>query len=152
VAGSKPRILLVDDAPDTRVLLADLLRRRGYEVDESPDGADALRRVIQSPPDLVVTDALLPRRSGFDVCAEIKREESTRRIPVLIVTSITKTVGMSDDYWKRKSNADDFLSKPFEVPELVSRMELLLMEGRRADRRRLDGRGRPALGSPSPGI
>ena len=131
MATPRPRVLLVDDAPDTRVLLADLLRRRGYEVEESTDGADALRRVAQSPPDLVVTDALLPRRSGFEVCSELKRDERTRDIPVLMVTSITRTVGMSDDYWKRKSNADDFLSKPFEVPELVSRMELLLLAAQR---------------------
>lgn len=131
MAKEKRRVLLVDDAPDTRVLLADLLRHRGYEVEESADGADALQRVAKSPPDLVITDALLPRRSGFEVCAEIKREERTRRIPVLLVTSITQTVGMSDDYWRRKSNADDFLSKPFEVPELVSRMELLLLGAQR---------------------
>ena len=121
----------MDDAPDTRVLLADLLRHRGYEVEESPDGADALQRVAKAPPDLVVTDALLPRKSGFEVCAAMKREERTKYIPILMVTSITRTVGMSDDYWRQKSNADDFLSKPFEVPELVSRMELLLMGERR---------------------
>ncbi len=127
---ARPRVLLVDDAPDTRVLLADLLRRRGYEVEESADGADALEKVANGLPDLVVTDALLPRRSGFEVCAEMKRSERTREIPVLMVTSITRTVGMSDDDWRRRSNADDFLSKPFDVPELVSRMERLLTRSR----------------------
>lgn len=122
----------MDDAPDTRVLLADLLRRRGYDVDESPDGADALRRLAESPPDVVITDALLPRRSGFEVCAELKRGETTRRIPVLMVTSITATVGGTDEAWRRKSNADDFLSKPFDVRRLVERIERLL--GRREPR------------------
>jgi CheY-like chemotaxis protein len=126
----KPRVLLVDDAPSTRVLLGDILRRRGYEVEESHDGLDALERVWTSPPDVILTDLVLPGRNGFDLVSELKADARTREIPVLVVTSITGTVGMSDDYWRRKSNADDFLSKPFEVPELVSRMELLLLRSR----------------------
>ena len=138
---SRPRILLVDDSPTTRVLLADLLRGRGYEVEESGDGADAIERADRWTPDLVVTDALLPRRDGFEVCAEMRR----RGIPVLLVTSIGKTVRMSEEEWRRRSRADGFLSKPFDVRELVGRMERLLEAWRSG--RIVDGSRAGSLGS-----
>jgi DNA-binding response OmpR family regulator len=119
-------ILVVDEARSSREALACVLRNRGYRVDESQDGADALQRIVEEPPDLVILDAMLPRRSGIEICQSIKSENPPRKLPVILVTSITRTIGRNDHYWKEKTGADEFLSKPFAPQDLLSRIERLL--------------------------
>jgi two-component system sensor histidine kinase ChiS len=124
--NSPKTILVVDEARSSREALAGVLRNRGYRVNESEDGADALQRLLEEPPDLVILDAMLPRRSGIEICQSLKSENPPRKLPVILVTSITRTIGKNDRYWKDKTGADEFMSKPFAPDDLLSRIERLL--------------------------
>ena len=120
------RILIVEDTKSIREIVAFMLRSKGYETVESGDGQDAEQKIRQQPPDLIVLDAMLPKKTGFDVCQTLKADEAYKAIPILMLTAITRDTGKSDEYWKEKSQADDFMSKPFKATELVERIEKLL--------------------------
>jgi len=120
------RILIVEDTKSIREIVAFMLRSKGYETSESGDGQDAEQQVRSQPPDLIVLDAMLPKKTGFDVCQSLKADEALKKIPILMLTAITRDTGKSDEYWKEKSQADDFMSKPFKATELVERIEKLL--------------------------
>jgi DNA-binding response OmpR family regulator len=120
------KILVVDDTKSIREIVAFMLRGKGYEVIEAADGEDARRKATSEAPDLLVLDAMLPKVTGFSLCAELKADERYRSIPILMLTAITRDTGKSDDYWREKSQADDFMSKPFKAQDLVSRVEKLL--------------------------
>ena len=120
------KILIVEDTKSIREIVAFMLRSKGYETEESGDGQDAEQRVRDNPPDLVVLDAMLPKKTGFDVCQSLKSDEKLKHIPILMLTAITRDSGKSDEYWREKSQADDFMSKPFKATELVERIERLL--------------------------
>lgn len=119
-------ILVVDDTKSIREIVAFMLRGRGYDVVESADGEDARAKIKAGKPDLVVLDAMLPKVTGFDLCAELKASSEFKAIPILMLTAITKDTGKSDEYWREKSQADDFMSKPFKATELVARVEKIL--------------------------
>ena len=119
-------VLIAEDSASIRSILAYLLRARGYEVIESADGSDGLEKALALRPDLIVLDVLMPGKTGFDVCSYLKANESTRSIPVLILTSITRDSGKSDDHWKKLSGADEFVSKPFKAHDLLARIDGLL--------------------------
>lgn len=119
-------ILVVDDTKSIREIVAFMLRGRGYEVAEAGDGQEAREKIKAARPDLVVLDAMLPKVTGFDLCAELKADPDFKSMPILMLTAITKDTGKSDEYWREKSQADDFMSKPFKATELVARVEKLL--------------------------
>lgn len=120
------RILIVEDTKSIREIVAFMLRSKGYETVESGDGQDAEQKIRSHPPDLIVLDAMLPKKTGFDVCQTLKADNTYKGIPILMLTAITRDTGKSDEYWKEKSQADDFMSKPFKATELVERIEKLL--------------------------
>lgn len=120
------KILVVDDTKSIRDIVAYLLRTQGFEVAEAADGLDAQKKVEADPPDLLVLDAMLPKKTGFELCAELKKDERTRKIPILMLTALTRDTGKTDEYWREKSQADDFMSKPFKATELVERIVKLL--------------------------
>lgn len=125
--GAVPKtILVVEDSRSIREIVAFMLRGRGYEVVECADGADARQKVQAVRPDLVVLDAMLPYVTGFELCAELKADPGTRGIPVIMLTALTRDSGKSDDYWRERSQADAFMSKPFKATELIARVETLL--------------------------
>jgi DNA-binding response OmpR family regulator len=126
---SRKTVLIAEDTAAIRTIIAFLLRARGYEVLESPDGNDALEKALAYRPDLVILDVLMPGKQGFEVCTYLKSNEETRSIPIMILTSITRESGKSDDHWRRLSNADDFVSKPFKAHDLLARIERLLELG-----------------------
>jgi two-component system, OmpR family, alkaline phosphatase synthesis response regulator PhoP len=115
------RILIVEDEPALRLSLGDRLRAEGYEVEVAADGDAGFERARAGPFDLVVLDVMLPGRSGFDVCRDLRREGV--ETPVLMLTArgevIDKVLGL-------KLGADDYLVKPFDSLELVARIEALL--------------------------
>lgn len=119
-------ILVVDDTKSIREIVAFMLRGRGYDVTESSDGEDARAKIKAAKPDLLILDAMLPKVTGFDLCAELKADAATQGLPILMLTAITKDTGKSDDYWREKSRADDFMSKPFKATELIARVEKIL--------------------------
>jgi DNA-binding response OmpR family regulator len=123
------KVLVVDDTKSIREIVAFMLRGKGYDVAEAADGEEARRKAFDEGPDLIVLDAMLPKVTGFALCAELKADERTKTIPILMLTAITRDTGKSDDYWREKSQADDFMSKPFKAQDLVGRVERLLARG-----------------------
>ncbi|HVR86795.1 MAG TPA: response regulator [Planctomycetota bacterium] len=125
--GRGPRtILLVEDSKNLREIIAMTLRGRGWGVIESEDGEDALEKVRTQEPDLILLDVILPGISGFEVCSLLKSDDRYRQIPIVMLSGITRDSGKSDDHWKRLSNADAFISKPFRAHQLMSRLDELL--------------------------
>lgn len=122
------RILVVDDTKSIREIVSYLLRSRGYEVMEASDGEEAWEIATTESPDLIVLDAMIPRKTGFEICEQLKKDERWKKIPVLMLTAITRDSGKSDEYWREKSQANDFVSKPFKATDLVERVLRLLGE------------------------
>lgn len=120
------KILVVDDTKSIREIVSYLLRSRGYEVIEAADGQDAWEKATTEGPDLIVLDAMIPKKTGFEICEELKNDERWKNIPILMLTAITRDSGKTDEYWREKSKADDFVSKPFKAPDLVQRVLRLL--------------------------
>ena len=116
-----PRVLLIEDEAGLRLTLSDRLRSEGYQVDAAGDGEAGLIGATEGAYDLIVLDVMLPRMNGFDVCREVRRRGVDT--PVLMLTArgqiVDKVVGL-------KLGADDYLTKPFEMPELMARLEALL--------------------------
>jgi CheY-like chemotaxis protein len=122
------KILVVDDTKSIRDILSYLLRSRGFDVIESADGLDAWEKATTQSPDLILLDAMIPRKTGFEICEQLKKDERWKKIPVLMLTALTRDSGKSDDYWREKSQANDFVSKPFKATDLVERVLKLLGE------------------------
>ena len=118
-----PRILVADDNPDMVELMRELLNSRGYEVVTVPDAAQAEAEVHRHAPDLILSDVVMPGRSGYELCHQLKSDPATRLIPFLLIT------GLSDREDKVKgieAGADDFLNKPIFPAELFARVASLL--------------------------
>lgn len=117
------KILIVDDEAASRVALATLLRREGFDVSEASDGASALAHCASFRPDLILLDILMPGMSGFEVCRRIKATPETRLTPVVLITGLSAT---EDRIQGINAGADDFLSKPIDFNELLARGRSLL--------------------------
>jgi cyclic di-GMP phosphodiesterase len=120
---SETRVLVVDDAPANLSLLKQLLTRDGYSVLTARDGIYALEIVEREAPDIVLTDVVMPRRDGIDLCRAIKANPASRLTPVVLVTSFQ---GHEDRLRGIEAGADDFLLKPFDPHELRARVRSLL--------------------------
>lgn len=119
------RILIADDSAYARGILAFLLRHRGYEVLECEDGERALARARSERPDLVILDAMMPGRSGFEVCAALRADPDLRGLPVVLLTAM----GPEAADLGARAGADECVLKPFRVQDLLSRIEACLAGG-----------------------
>ncbi|HVH85269.1 MAG TPA: response regulator transcription factor [Terriglobales bacterium] len=119
------RILIVEDEEALRMTLIDRLISEGYEVEFAADGRQGLDKATQSAFDLVLLDVMLPKKTGFDVCRDIRA--AGMAVPILMLTargqSVDKVVGL-------KIGADDYVAKPFDTMELLARVEALLRRSR----------------------
>jgi len=121
LAGHK--ILIVDDNEQNAELLQAYLEPLSCEIDMVADGIAALEHIQVNPPDIILLDVMMPRMSGFEVCKRIKQDEKTRDIPVVLVTALNE---MGDIERGIDSGADDFLSKPVNKLELLTRVRSFL--------------------------
>jgi two-component system alkaline phosphatase synthesis response regulator PhoP len=115
------RILLVEDDPGLRLVLTHRLSTEGYRVETAPDGEEGLRRATSERFDLVLLDVMLPGRSGFDVCRTMR--QGSVETPILMLTARSD---LADRVAGLKLGADDYLTKPFEMAELLARVETRL--------------------------
>ncbi len=120
------RILLVEDDPSIREVVALGLRGAGFTVTTAADGAEGLERWRADAPDLVLLDVMLPRLDGLEVCRAIRREATT---PIVMLTARGDTI---DVVVGLESGADDYVRKPFEMPELIARVRAALRRRREA--------------------
>ena len=114
------RLLLVDDDRSIREMVQMSLEDEGYVVDTATDAEEALEAIRRHAPDLLLLDVMLPGMNGFDLTREIRRTSS---LPIILVTAKTDTI---DKVVGLEAGADDYVMKPFDMPELVARMRALL--------------------------
>jgi len=118
------RLLLVEDSEDVRETLAYLLTREGYEVVKAADGTKALESFAHRTPDIVLLDLMIPEVSGIEVCRRIR---TTSDVPIIMLTA---KAGEANVVVGLESGADDYMTKPFSVPELLARLRSLLRRHR----------------------
>ena len=123
---SSPQVLIVDDERDLVRLLEFNLQQAGFETAAAYAGVEALEKVRQRVPDLVVLDLMLPDIPGNEVCRQLKASPRTRHVPVLMLTARTDEVDRVVGF---EVGADDFVTKPFSVRELVLRIRAILRRG-----------------------
>ncbi|NKD55932.1 MULTISPECIES: phosphate regulon transcriptional regulator PhoB [unclassified Haematospirillum] len=119
----KFRIMIVEDEPSLVTMLRYNLEKEGYAVDESYDGEQAVTAIRAGLPDLVLLDWMLPGLSGLEVCRRLRRRPETAHIPVIMITARGEE---ADKIRGLDTGADDYLTKPFSVPELLARTKALL--------------------------
>src|SRR6476660_5645913 len=121
-----PRILVIDDDAAIAELVAVNLEMAGYEVTQAEDGIKGQALAIQLLPDLIMLDLMLPKVDGFTVCQRLRRDERTADIPVLMLTALSQTQDKVEGF---NAGADDYLTKPFELEELLARVRALVRRG-----------------------
>jgi two-component system alkaline phosphatase synthesis response regulator PhoP len=117
----KGTILLIEDDPSLQASLALRLRSNGYAVEAASDGTEGLEKATGSPVDLIMLDAVLPDRDGFDVCRDMR--QAGLATPIMLLTARKRTI---DKVVGLKMGADDYVTKPFKAEELLARIEVLL--------------------------
>ena len=122
-SGTKPLVLVVEDEAALATMLRYNLEKQGFRVDEAVDGQEALTRISESKPDIVLLDWMLPVMSGIEVCRQIRRSPQTRDLPVIMVTARTED---QDSVRGLNTGADDYITKPFNMEALLARMRALL--------------------------
>jgi two-component system, OmpR family, alkaline phosphatase synthesis response regulator PhoP len=126
----KEKILIVDDEKDIVKMLSYNLKKEGYRTIEANDGEDALDLAWREHPDLIILDLMLPGIDGLEVCKQLKKEVETSRIPVIMLTAKTQE---TDKIVGLELGADDYVSKPFSLKELIARIKAVLRRARGKD-------------------
>jgi two-component system phosphate regulon response regulator PhoB len=120
-------ILIADDDPDIRDLVAFKLEQAGFAITAVDNGLAALSAARDAPPDLIVLDVMMPGMSGIDVCRELRAHPPTARLPVILLTARVPVGDMEVGFG---AGADDYVVKPFSPRELISRVTALLARTR----------------------
>lgn len=123
--AEKKQILLVDDDPDFVEAVKVIVESGGYDVQVAYDGQEGLEAIAEKKPDLIVLDVMMPVMNGHEACAKIKADESTKDIPIILLTAVADRVTTST-YTHRdmlESEAEDYMPKPVEPKELLERIK-----------------------------
>ncbi len=121
-----PTILVADDEPNIVISLEYLLRREGYTVLIARDGQEALEAIVRDQPDLVLLDVMMPKKTGFEVCQEVRANEALGGVKILMLTA----KGRDTDVAKGLAlGADAYMTKPFATRELVDKVAEILARG-----------------------
>lgn len=120
------RILVVDDELDIVETIRFVLEAKGHEVLEANDGMEGLERARQSNPDLILLDVMMPKLDGYKVCRMLKFDDQYRNIPVVLLTART---GPKDVSTGEEVGADEYLTKPFDVEEVIDLVDRLAGDG-----------------------
>ncbi len=126
-AQSAPRILIVEDEADLALLIGYNLEAEGYVVESVARGDEAELRLAESTPDLVILDWMLPGLSGIEICRRLRARDATRTLPIIMVTARREE---AERVRGLAMGADDYVVKPFSVPELMARVRALLRRSR----------------------
>src|SRR5687767_3542763 len=118
-----PRVLVVDDDAGIRQMLSTLLSEEGFEISTAPNGQEGLNRAVESVPDVVLLDVMMPDLDGLEVCRQLRSRPKTRYVCILLVTA---KAGSGDKVAGLKAGADDFVTKPFDPEELIERIHTSL--------------------------
>ena len=121
--GSQPLVLVVEDEADLVTLLTYNLEREGFRVAVAYDGDEALLVAAEERPDIVLLDWMLPHRSGLEICRQLRRNQKTRQIPIIMLTARGEE---ADRVRGLDSGADDYITKPFSSAELIARLRAVL--------------------------
>jgi two-component system, OmpR family, phosphate regulon response regulator PhoB len=121
--SSRPLVLIVEDEAALMTMLRYNLEKQGFRVEEAGDGEEALSRITELKPDMVLLDWMLPHLSGIEVCRQIRRRPATRELPVIMITARSED---QDAVRGLNTGADDYVTKPFSTEALVARMRALM--------------------------
>ena len=121
--SNKPLVLIVEDEAALMTMLRYNLEKQGFRVEEAGDGEEALTRINEVKPDMVLLDWMLPHLSGIEVCRQIRRRPATRELPVIMITARSED---QDAVRGLNTGADDYVTKPFSTEALVARMRALM--------------------------
>lgn len=122
------KIFIVEDELDFLSTLRERLEFEGFVVATAVDGGEALKKIQEEKPDLILLDIMLPELNGYQVCRELKSNPETKTIPVVVVTAKSQE---SDKFWAKETGADDYLTKPFEMEELLQKIQDNLQEDKK---------------------
>ncbi|MDE3231495.1 MAG: response regulator [Chloroflexota bacterium] len=117
-----PKVLVVDDSWFDLTLIANPLRESGFEVVTAADGDEALEKVVSERPQCIVLDVVLPKQNGFQVCRKLKQSETSRHIPVILISAKNTPLDMK---WGLQQGADLYIVKPFGKEQLLSGVRAL---------------------------
>jgi DNA-binding response OmpR family regulator len=118
-----PHILIADDEPNIVVSLEYLMQREGYAVSVARDGEEALAAIRRDQPALVLLDVMMPKKSGFEVCQEVRADEALRHTLILMLTAKGRETDVAKGLG---SGADAYMTKPFSTKELVQKVRQML--------------------------
>jgi CheY-like chemotaxis protein len=116
---SKKKILVVDDSRTALFMVTTILRKERYELVTACDGEQALEMAAAEHPDLILMDVIMPRKTGFEACRELKRREDTKAIPVILVTTRGEGENVEAGF---QSGCNDYVTKPINALELITKV------------------------------
>jgi two-component system alkaline phosphatase synthesis response regulator PhoP len=133
------KILVVDDEPDIVEIITFTLESKGHEITSAKDGAEGIEQVKKDEPDLIILDVMMPKMNGMQVVDYLRNKEQYNHIPIIMLTATTQYSRKPDEEWRKKIGVEDYISKPFEPIDLITRVDKVLKDN---FRQKGDGLGR----------
>ena len=110
------KLLIADDSSTDMAFIQQALKGSNHDLIFARDGEEAEKKAHSEKPDLIILDVVMPKKNGFQVCRDLKKDPATQSIPIILTTSKS---GDSDKFWGKKQGADDYVTKPFEPVDII---------------------------------